>query len=301
MSRFPVVSGDTGFTGEPPTSGGSGDGGLIGGLLALGGSIYEGQVAKRNVDKTIQANKEQAAYAYSKELEMWNLMNQYNSPEAQMARYKAAGLNPNMIYGQGTPGNAQTLPRYNAPTLQYNYKPAVDLPRVLGLYQDFQMRQAQINNVKAQTENTKAKTLSENLRPALMQIAEKTGNQRLRELMTSYAPRMQQYANVAESGELKIQQQVQQLSIMKKEDQIKALDILRSGENLKMMSLMQENVAAENLFKKYRNEWMKEGITSSDNIFLRMIVRMMNEGGLGLDLLTPGVKKHMDEGMNILR
>lgn len=33
-------------------------------------------------------------------LELWNLTNQYNSPEAQMARYQQAGLNPNLIYGQ---------------------------------------------------------------------------------------------------------------------------------------------------------------------------------------------------------
>lgn len=34
------------------------------------------------------------------ELELWNLANKYNSPEQQMARYQAAGLNPNLAYGQ---------------------------------------------------------------------------------------------------------------------------------------------------------------------------------------------------------
>lgn len=32
--------------------------------------------------------------------EMWNEMNKYNSPAAQMARYQDAGLNPNLIYSQ---------------------------------------------------------------------------------------------------------------------------------------------------------------------------------------------------------
>lgn len=36
-------------------------------------------------------------------------MNEYNSPASQMKRYQEAGLNPNLIYGQGTPGN-QTAP-----------------------------------------------------------------------------------------------------------------------------------------------------------------------------------------------
>lgn len=37
---------------------------------------------------------------------MWNMQNAYNLPEAQMARFKQAGLNPNLIYGQGNSGNA---------------------------------------------------------------------------------------------------------------------------------------------------------------------------------------------------
>lgn len=32
----------------------------------------------------------------------------YNSPKAQMQRYRDAGLNPNLIYSQGTPGNYGT-------------------------------------------------------------------------------------------------------------------------------------------------------------------------------------------------
>lgn len=33
-------------------------------------------------------------------IEQWNRENAYNSPAAQMARYKAAGLNPDLMYGQ---------------------------------------------------------------------------------------------------------------------------------------------------------------------------------------------------------
>lgn len=38
--------------------------------------------------------------AYQQNLAMWNLKNEYDSPAAQMARYEAAGLNKNLIYGQ---------------------------------------------------------------------------------------------------------------------------------------------------------------------------------------------------------
>jgi len=34
----------------------------------------------------------------------WNMQNEYNSPASQMQRYKMAGLNPNLIYGQMNEG-----------------------------------------------------------------------------------------------------------------------------------------------------------------------------------------------------
>lgn len=116
-------------------------------------SVGEARTQRRNVDRTIAANKELAEYQYSKDLEMWNRQNQYNSPEAQMARLKGAGLNPNLVYGQGAAGasgQAREMPKYNAPTVQYDYKPVVDLPAVISQFQDFQMRQAQIDNLRSQ-------------------------------------------------------------------------------------------------------------------------------------------------------
>lgn len=55
----------------------------------------------------------QAAYNYMMKqqeqaynLQMWNLMNEYNSPAAQMKRFQDAGLNPNLIYTQQNTASA---------------------------------------------------------------------------------------------------------------------------------------------------------------------------------------------------
>lgn len=253
---------------------------LIAAGIAAAGSIISGRQQRKAVESSNQANRELAQYQYSKDLEMWNRQNEYNSPLAQMNRYSQAGLNPNLIYGQGNSGNAGSMPRYQAPTMQPVMTPSIDIPQVLSAYQDFRMKQAQIDNVKAQTENTNAKTASESIRPTLLKIAEATGNQKLRESLTSYESRMQQYANVAESGELKIHQQIKALGLMDTQQQLKSLEVLRSQKSLETMSLQQEAIAADNLFKKYRNEWMKEGITSGDNLMLRVLVRMLGESGL---------------------
>lgn len=39
---------------------------------------------------------------------LMNAQNRYNSPAAQMERYRKAGLNPNLVYTQGTSGNWTT-------------------------------------------------------------------------------------------------------------------------------------------------------------------------------------------------
>jgi hypothetical protein len=110
--------------GDP--SGWSGAGpGLVGSAIATAGNVYDSyqaqKTAKRNTDATIAAQKQQADLAYQRSLQMWNLQNAYNSPEAQMARFKQAGLNPQLIYGQGNPGNASSTPEYHPPHLEYHY------------------------------------------------------------------------------------------------------------------------------------------------------------------------------------
>lgn len=79
------------------------------------------EIAKYNA----QAQKDLAEYQNAYNLEMWNKENEYNTPAAQMQRYQDAGLNPNLIYGQGNSGNASSVPQaatYN-PSLNYQKQP----------------------------------------------------------------------------------------------------------------------------------------------------------------------------------
>ena len=65
-----------------------------------------------------------AQQAFENNKEMWNLMNEYNSPSSQMARYKAAGLNPMLMYQQGSSGNASSPVSYSQP--QTHIQPSHD-------------------------------------------------------------------------------------------------------------------------------------------------------------------------------
>lgn len=151
---------------------------VIGMAGGLGSSIVNAISAKRNTDRTIKYNQEMAKYQYDKDVEMWNKANEYNLPSNQMARFKQAGLSPQLVYSQGSSGTtATTLPKYNAPTARYEYKPMVDPASMIATYQDMAVKQAQIDNLKAQKDNTVARTLSETKRPAYFDsLMEKIAN-----------------------------------------------------------------------------------------------------------------------------
>ena len=52
--------------------------------------------------------------------QMWEMQNEYNTPANQMKRYLEAGLNPNLIYSQGNPGNASSAPEMQAHQGSFN-------------------------------------------------------------------------------------------------------------------------------------------------------------------------------------
>lgn len=85
---------------------------LAGGAISLGTSAFGSWSQNRNIDKQLAAQKEEneriRAYNFklAKQQNEWNIAqwqreNEYNSPSAQKARLQAAGLNADMMYGQG--------------------------------------------------------------------------------------------------------------------------------------------------------------------------------------------------------
>lgn len=103
---------------------------LAGGVMSLFGGKKSNDTNLKIARENNKAQMELAQYQADRNLELWNMNNEYNTPEAQMERYKEAGLNPNLIYGSGSAsaGNSSSPAKgYDAPTLQraevQNYMP----------------------------------------------------------------------------------------------------------------------------------------------------------------------------------
>lgn len=95
---------------------------LINGGLQLG-------AAKLNYEYQKKLAEQQNAY----NLDMWRMNNEYNSPQAQMKRFEEAGLNPNLIYSQGTAGNSAGPPQMVTPQAPKFDKAAAELSRAFNI------------------------------------------------------------------------------------------------------------------------------------------------------------------------
>lgn len=134
-----------------------GQAGVQAGLM-VGQGIVNNVFAKRNMRISVKAQKELADYSYEKELNSWDMANKYNSPQAQMQRLEEAGLNPALVYGNGAATQSSaTLPHYNAPTASHSAQ-APQITNSLGQYNDMQLRQANVDQVRAQIRNIEADT-----------------------------------------------------------------------------------------------------------------------------------------------
>lgn len=93
-------------------------------------------------------------------LEDWNRQNAYNSPAQQMQRFKEAGLNPHLIYGQmsNSPAVRSTdAGSWNPQAPEYNLGAAAS--NALSQFNDFNVKQAQTDNIKALTETAKQEAI----------------------------------------------------------------------------------------------------------------------------------------------
>lgn len=155
------------FQGPGETLGGGVPGAIAGSLLGAGAQFYDVYQRSKDVKRQIAAQKAESELAYQRSMEMWNAQNMYNSPQQQMLRFGAAGLNPHLIYGQGSSGQAGSPPQYQPPNIQmmgaspaYGAGVGSILPTLMAVGSWVQnMRQTEVDIASKQTGITKAEQL----------------------------------------------------------------------------------------------------------------------------------------------
>lgn len=144
------------------------------GVNALG-SLFSGNQNYKNTKKLM-------AYQNQMNIENWKMENEYNSPGAQMARLREAGLNPSLVYAGNTDNTGGSIGTSSPASMAGN----IDLSQVgtsaVNTYMNAKMNQAQLEQMQNQNDAIKAqinKTYQETMREML-------GNRRESAYLGSY-------------------------------------------------------------------------------------------------------------------
>lgn len=131
-------------------------GSALNGLISLGATAAQNWYNRKQVDKQ-----------WKRELQQWERENAYNDPSAQMARLKAAGLSPNLMYADANGANTSA----SSPSASFQQSGDIE-PGIISAYQSLaglknqtdqtssnialQDSQRILNNMSAMTEGAKA-------------------------------------------------------------------------------------------------------------------------------------------------
>lgn len=72
-------------------------GGIVQGIGQIAGSLINANSQAKQMKMQLEENQKDRDWQEA----MWNKSNEYNDPSQQLQRYKDAGLNPNLVFGQG--------------------------------------------------------------------------------------------------------------------------------------------------------------------------------------------------------
>lgn len=259
---------------------------LIGAGIAAAGQVGSQGIANAR-------NMRLARYSADFQREMIAQQNEYNSPVAQMARYKEAGLNPNLIYGQIGEGNQGEIPKYSAPEV----RPLVTgnssqlLADAVNQYMsmrlraaDLELRHQQLENMKEEQFRIRAERHSQDIEnryksvlygfdPGLVKMAGEDDNIRTSVGFRRYNQELQSLESLtsyrdAQKAYIDVQKQIAGLSRREKEyfvDNIQPLmrDILEKKS--KGLDATNEILDVQKRFAE-ANQWVSYGKTLLDAV-----------------------------------
>lgn len=245
----------------------------------------------------------------------FTMQNEYNSPTAQMARLREAGLNPNLVYGQGAVANnasgikASDTKQYNPQRLEVGR----GIAGAVGTYYDTKVQQAQYDNLKAQNTVLVNKAAMQGLEAA--QAAAKTSwtnTQRENSLRLTDAS----IKNI-EQNILKSQQDIKfsvsestRRDIMQSQNVKESVErILRSQSSRATDTKQREHIDAQirqianNIeLSEFEKSLNRLGMTKGDELWQRMIGKLIDEvsGGKTIDEVLSLIMKKIKDGLNPL-
>lgn len=279
------------------------------GLVAAGASVLGqgiGAFSQGRLNKKMRKwNERMYGVQRADALADWNMMNEYNSPEAQMARFEAAGLNPNLIYGSSNEGavvRSANVDSWRPQAIQFDPSEAV-----MG-YSNVTSRAAQTDNVKAATDVAKQEAALKaveitskligidrskigverdkfNLSQAqkLADVSLESAAEQLRKTKAEVGMITDSNERAAASNAQSLQKGVEEILNLREQR-------AKTREEVESIKVQRRNIYQDYDLRQLDLELKKLGIQPSDNIFLRIIGRLLEGYGFGNILRGQGNK-----------
>lgn len=285
MPGFTDKSNEVSTTGGSGGISGAGTGWIGLGVQALGtaANIYY----QNKMNKEMQRwNEEQYGVQRNDALDDWYRNASYNSPQAQMERFKAAGLNTNLIYGNGAAAGDAPVTRgtdikaWNPSTPDYS-KMSGDL---LGAYQNYALMDEQVRNMQQQRKNMEVDNQLKIMDIATKGIKNAQGEfdlQQSRDLKDTVIAKADAQVRSIEAGtDIKISKEVRDAA-MHEPNLAAAFNKVAESE-LKLTKSTQEIGLIREQIKKLQNEGVlqsmeiamrKLGLSYNDGVILRMLAQ----------------------------
>lgn len=173
----------------------------------------------------------------------------YNSPAQQMQRLRDAGLNPNLVYGNGAVGNTSSkTPEYNAPHVQSTIDPGNPV-EILSQYQNAQTQRLQQENlkqsatlIKAQAAKAKADAVVSGKRAGIL-----SSEAVMKKIEASYA------------------------------EELTKTQVNTAGQHLQNLIIQNRILQIEKDIKKEELELRKNGFTNTDPVYVRAMSKYWEE------------------------
>lgn len=211
--------------------------------------------------------------------EMWNKNNAYNTPAMQMQRFKAAGLNPHLIYGQGSNGNSGAPPSLppQRPEGQYNFADAISA------YVSYRKQQTEIDNMKKAKdvmeaeENVKKSQTASNLSNAAKTDQEREQASKLFD--TTYAQAQANLNNTELAGKkitVDISKTLADTKLTQSQQKQITQSIQESVQRIKNMQVDNDLKGQEIELKKLEVDLAKKGIYKGDPAYMRIMSRVVD-------------------------
>lgn len=263
--------------------------------------------SQRRTNRDSQAwNEKMFELQGQRDMANWHMTNEYNSPQAQMKRLQEAGLNPNLVYGNGSAVNTASSPHASAPAGWNPKAPEMDLGSparsAIDTFFNVKMKDAQLDNLQAQNtvlmEEAALKRASTRSTLANAGLTEFNLGYKsdLRDVSADFAReslRSKQIGNTVALADNERRAALTSSTLKEAAERILSMRLARTKvpyEIAEIKSRIESLKANTDLAKLDADLW-RDGVTRNDPLWQRMLSRLIGREGIssGMDALHNAV------------